>query len=874
MGIILSLLPGSFYALSKGIKVEKINIASIEVDGFYLKLNNRLILSIDALKIGKSDSSLSVNEIINLFQDSLIAISYFEMIELKKIIFPNKQEASIFYDGLRYELLFPQVQAFFEINQDSQTTNLQIQKLTFDAFDLHLNGQINYLIPRNKIDFSLVVSSSRLNPEHEKLIIKGQSNLKKLDISAFSTPIENLKAYENELQKIPSLYNWLLKKASFKNIRIKNLFFSAPLNEKFVLQMFKSLYAELIAEDLSLRFEDKLSPLVTPMLTMRFKNEILRFDLDDPRYDSISMDGSFVELHNLTHSSSPIKTLLHLRSKEILLDQRLHQILQAYGIDFDITQSDDAPMDLDLKLALQEVDESLKLEASGVVKAQQSKFDLFGMPVFAEYLNIVLDINPERRHIFINDSLLAFQNPIIEGLFNLDIDLEEENLSGYLNPKLIKISTQTPNENHQASPFEEIFSLTEEIQKLQIRMDFEDIPTIDLPDLGLEIALGEEKEISIEEIEKIYPHSPLLKHIAVKNGKVDIQTADFKIFDIQANLTNLTYPLFDKKWNAISSLPLSIKVSPRQIKVYSPNNDITLDYANDLLKVSLLDKNFDFQALQLSEIPAISFQNKAIEEANTPSSQESKNSSFLIYLESKNSVVKFKQLMVPTDEIILNIKDKKATLDVTHKNGVASIDFYDDVVKFNANNFSGDFINLMMGKEIVKGGLFGASGLYKNEKLRADIEIQNTIFQNFAALQNIVALIDTIPSLIVFKKPGLGVDGYQVKSGRVLMEINQEYLGLKKIDLTGSTIDVSGGGVITLATQELNLSLTISTIKGLSEVLSKIPIVGYLLLGKEGKISTSLILKGTVQDPKSEVTLADDIISAPFKIIQRIFISD
>lgn len=876
--ILLSLL-GCFYVLSKGITIEKINLASIEVRGFYLKLNNKLILSLDTLSIGKTRSSspLKVPEIINLFQNSLIAISYFEKIELKKIIFPNKQEASIFYDGLRYELLFPQSKAIFQIKQDPQKINLTIQQLTFDEFNFHLNGQIDYLITRNKIDFSLIASSNRANTEQEKLIIKGQSDLKKLDVSAFSTPFENLKLYEEEFQKMPELHEWLFQKASFKNIRIKNLFFSAPLNEKFIPRMLKSLYAELDLEEVAVKFEPDLSPITAPALKIKFKNEILRFDLDNPRYDSIDLDGSYVELHNLAHPTSELKTLLYLQSKEVLLDQRIHQILQTYNIDFDIKQSDRSPIDLNLKISLQKTDEDLNVQAHGIFKTQESHFDFFGIPVFAENLNVVLDINHDKKHVFINDSMLEFQEPIIKGLFNLDINLAQENLSGSFNPKLIEVLTQQPSQDNQdRSPLEEIFTLTQkEIPRLQIKADFANTPTIDLPDFDLKISLGEEKEITLENIEKLYPYSPLLNYLAIKGGKATITTSDFKDFNIQAELTHLSYPLFNQEWKLVDELPISVKVTPQQIYAHSLNEDVVLNYEDHLLKISLKNKNFDLQAFKDSDIPAISFQAESSTQSLDPSPQEQMDKNpFLLYLESKNSIVKYKQLKLPTDEIIVNMKNKKITLDVTHKNGVANIDFYDDIIRFNANNFGGDFINLVAGKELVKGGLFGASGFYKNKKFRADFEIQNTVFQNFAALQNIVALIDTIPSLIVFKKPGLGVDGYQVKSGRVLVEVNEDYVGLKKIDLTGSTIDINGGGIIALATQELNVSLTISTIKGLSEVLNKIPIVGYLLLGKEGKISTSLILKGTLQNPKSEVTLADDIISAPFKIIQRIFIPD
>lgn len=69
----------------------------------------------------------------------------------------------------------------------------------------------------------------------------------------------------------------------------------------------------------------------------------------------------------------------------------------------------------------------------------------------------------------------------------------------------------------------------------------------------------------------------------------------------------------------------------------------------------------------------------------------------------------------------------------------------------------------------------------------------------------------------------------------------------------------------------MNVNLNISTIKNLSKFINKIPIIGYLILGREGQISTNLILSGKYSDPKVNITLAADIIKAPFNILRRVF---
>lgn len=868
-GIVITLLIGCFYTLSKGIHIQHFKIANIELKGLYLKLDNKLILTLDTLAIKKQDKQthLEIPKAIRWFQNSLVAISYFEKIEIKNILLPQQKEsASVFYDGKRYHLFFPEIQALFQIQQDSRKINLKIQKFIAKHFQVQFNGEIDYLLSKNKLTFSLIAYSyGDLEKKQEKLIVKGDSNLKTLNVSAFSTPIKSLALYEKDFAKIPTLHTWLLQKASFDSVRIKNLFFSAPLNEDFVPRMLKSLYAELDFENVSLKLEANLPPITTPFLKAKFQNEILNFSLKDPLYEGLRLDGSSVELHNLSHPSQGVKTLVFLKSSNAFLDQRVHQILQTYGINFDVKQLDSV-IDLDLKLSFQKIQNELNVQAQGTFLSQNTHLEVFGMPVFAQSLNLTLDLTPEKRHLLINDSKVRLENPLIEGLVNCDIDLANKTIQGQLEPSAIRIQTSS----HPDSPLEKILLLEKnDIPEITIDVDFAKAPIINIPDFSLTLTLDDSKTILLEDLNKLYPYSPLLSYLAITDGKASIQTTDFKNFSIQSELFDLKYPIFDKKWNPIKEFHSNIQISPTSISLHSLDENITLQYRDNLLKVFLKDKNFDFQALRQNTIPL--FQSSPQKETQQPSST---HKSFSLYLESKNSAIKYKELTIPTDEIIVNMNSKKTTLDATHKNGVINVDLYDGIARFQANNFSGDFINLVAGKEIVQGGLFGIKGLYKNKNLRADMEIQNTTFKNFATLQNIVALIDTIPSLIVFKKPGFSTDGYQVKQGRIVMELNDDYLGLKKIDLIGDTIDINGGGIVALDTQELNISLTISTIKGLSEVLNKIPIVGYLLLGKEGKISTSLILKGTLQNPKSEVTLAEDIISAPFKIIERIFISD
>lgn len=867
-GIILFLVLGCFYTLIKGIKINHFKISNIELEKFYLKLDNKLILGLDTLKILPSDnpSNIAFQQGLSWFQDSLIAMSYFQKVEIKQIILPNSQTASILYDDKRYELLFPNIVALFELSQDSKTINLKIQKFDAMQYKLKLSGDINFTFAKNQIDFNLTANSySPPSSPSEKVIIKGKSDLKSLDISAFSTPFKSLEQFRDEFKTIPSLQEWLLNRAKFDSVRIKNLFFSAPLNEKFIDRLLASLYAELDFDSASIEFAEGVKPVLASKIKAIYRGDRLKFLLKDPTYDKIDLSGSFVELSNF---QKDLITKISLKSPDVPLNASIHHLLKAYDIDFDITQTQSS-MQLDLELLLtskQDDQDDIEVQAQGNFKSKDAKLSLFGTPIEAKSLDIDLQVDKNNSRVLVKNSLAKFNEPEIEGVFDCEIDLNSKTLDGTLGVQNISILADS---NSQAK-LTQILKITQEDQKIvKFNINFEDNVQINLPDFQANIIFSENNTINLKSLKAIYSHSPMLQQLDFKEGEVAIKTKDFKTFFIQTQINNLNYPIYDKKWNQIKELYATIKITPSRVYVHSLDEGIVLDYSDSFLKANLTNKNINLQTFLDTKVPILqlSLQDSKLKNQSTIPS----NNAFTMYLESKNTAIQYKDYKIATDNIIINIKNNKTTIDAVHKNGVANIDFYGETIRFKGNNFGSDFVNAIMGKEVVNGGLFGIKGVYKNKTMRANVEIQNTVFQNFATLQNIIGLIDTIPSLIVFKKPGLGSDGYQVTQGRIAFELNDQYLGLTKIDLVGTSIDVLGAGLITLATKELNVALTISTIKSLSEVLSKIPIVGYLLLGKEGKISTGVILKGTLDEPKSEVSIAEDIISAPFKIIQRIF---
>lgn len=438
----------------------------------------------------------------------------------------------------------------------------------------------------------------------------------------------------------------------------------------------------------------------------------------------------------------------------------------------------------------------------------------------------------------------------------------------------------------------DVFYATEEtLPTLDVNLDFSNPNSIEIsiPDIGISGNIQNNLySFKANDIGKLYPYSPLLKYVNITNGSADVKTSDFKNIDFNLQLWNLDVPLYTKDGKKMSEISLLGKISPNTITANSSDNQIALSLKGVQTKIKLKNIDFNLNEFLQSKIPAI--EEMLAEDPKEPDltyPQIEQETFFIrekrkyerthniepsiINLESDNSMVAFKEYQIPLDSVNLRVQDGRLAVDATYKNGVANLDFVHKNIFIRANNFSGDFLNNTFKIDMIQGGLFTLFGAYKNETFNGKLKVQNTIFKNFAVLQNVVNLIDTVPSLIVFKNPNLGAKGYEIQKGSITFAVNKKYIGFENINLIGTSIDVDGNGIIESDTDEINMNLKISTIKNLSNILNKIPIFGYLILGNEGKISTNVIVNGTLKDPKTQVSLAEDAIKAPFNILRRAF---
>ncbi|RDU66122.1 hypothetical protein CQA53_04820 [Helicobacter didelphidarum] len=420
---------------------------------------------------------------------------------------------------------------------------------------------------------------------------------------------------------------------------------------------------------------------------------------------------------------------------------------------------------------------------------------------------------------------------------------------------------------------------------------------LDVPKINLHLESHKDLELKISKIENILQFSPLARYYGFSRGDFSLMIPHNapnkkKETTFNLNLTNLEYPIYTLAHKKLTNLNIKGRIQENSL-IMIANNDIDFKSQDSLSMLRINGYKINIDEIYDSKIPffidLLDDKQKDLPYSEAAIQQELRLIAIKNRLRKKMKVnpIDFNILgenlqfiflgyTMPLDSTNIRFIDGRIIIDGQYEKGILNASLIKDNIRLKARNFSGNFINTILvsakeGKRMIDGGIFSFDMFYRNGILNATAEIQNTALMEFQAVQNIFALIDTVPSLFMFKNPHISTKGYQINYGKILFAVNSDYIGLQNIFLLGASMDVNGQGIIDRNTEEMNVNLSISTIKNLSKFINKIPVVGYLVLGREGQISTNLIMTGKYTNPKINITLATDIIKTPFNILRRVF---
>ncbi len=844
--------------LSDGFRIERISIANVKIGGLYLKLDKKLILEINHIDLSQVKSSASsqppnLNDITQIIRYAVSLSSFFQKLELKKIDF-DKESYFVHFDGNSFKVNIPYILADFRLENAENDIMLDIRMLKVKQEDLVIKGKILYYEKGDIFAFDL---ESYINNKKDNVIsYQGETDFKYLSVVLDSTKLDSIDILAPYIKMLDlDVYEWMFERADFDSVTINRAYlYTKHFNAKNIDKVINdNLYANGIVQNVRLKFDDNLSEITAPSVVVIFDRGKLSFLTKEAEYEGDSattkVSRANVELSDFLAPQTLLSINLNLSST--LLDNNILSILRNYDINLPLLQKNGVNsgiLAVDILLPTKKFE--TKASARGNIKIKDSTLEIAGLDLQVDSANITLS----EDLVEIDKSSIRF-NDILQGEANLKVDTSKKTIALHLLPQIFSIK----------SGESEIVNLNK--IPLTASMDFSnDFYAKITP---LDIAINAKNDtISINaNIANLLPYVPILTNLDIKNGVINLEIPQARDFvALNARLDKLNYPIYYLNKNRLTSLQIDGVINKDEILLKDNSNKISLKITpqSSEFDLNISDKFIDINEILDSKIPLFA---DMFSENATTSTQE--NSSFLI--EGDNLHIGLFGYNIPLEEAMLKTTRNGFIANGKNKNGIANIILDNETIQVEANNFNADFINGVFEKDIVSGGTFGVFGIYRNNRFVGDVSIFDTSVKEMAALQNILSFIDAIPSLVVFKLPGFSSSGYEIDEANIRIGLDSEYIALENIDINGSSVDISGNGVVDLKTHDVNIRLELSTIKSLSTILNKIPIIGFLLLGEDGKITTDLTITGTIESPKTEISLLEDAAKTPLNILKRVF---
>lgn len=829
--VILLLIFGAYHFLNRGISIAKLEFGSFAIEGFYLILDKKLNLHIETITIRQSTKTASDTDSL---QDNLrFALRTIKNIKTLHNLIGIVSVRKIAYDDFKGSLLlendiisadFPHWRLRIHLYDDANIDSLQIHiaELTYTPYNASLMGLIHYDLNKQQITIDSVLSLDENITVYANLI----SDFRHFSLEAQSEDFASLEPFMR-FAKDDTAALWLG--------RIQGDFALSKLSMSGKLDTLKqnlrdNLFIELHIKDGSLVYADSLNPLVFEQANILYHKNFAQAQFIRPSYEKISLDGSNVTLQDIWNKPKLVVQIL----ANTALDEKIHTILRAFDIRIPLTQKRG------------QVDANVSLE----IPLGKGDMEVMGHFVSSDCVLLLgnQEIAVHDADVWLKDGIVAFENLAFStaqtlessGQLSLLIDTNAKTLLG--NAYLESLAIE---------PSSDVFVLSD--TTLPILGDFSgDSMLLSLPTLQIELDLGEDFTISLHNLNQLAAYSSLVRDYAA-SGNAQLRLSDSDNIALTLTLYDHNLPL-RKNGAMFKPLMLSGNVESGNVRLESDSGEIVLNSTNDTVHVLL--------------------RNLEVVIASNAASQGSSGKASNIELQGENLTLDIKNRKIFAQTLALH-KDKKGNLTgkITNGNSVFNVQYNGTLLSILGTRLTDKILNALLGTNAFDGGVYTLLAEYQQEILKANLNILKGTVKDLVGLQNMVAFIDTIPSLLMFKTPDFDQDGYKVESGSLDVELNGDSLFVRKLELNGNSLDIIGSGRIAMDSNRLDLNLTLSTFKALGTVLSNIPIVNFVIMGDDGSFTTHIHVTGTLQKPKFGLSIlqdtAQDMIQAPGNLLER-----
>jgi len=832
--IVLSvLLAALFFWLIHGIEIDKLAIGKYTIDGLYIKLDKKLTLKAREITLPKSKAAPSFDRVDKTFDQIKYLLTFFDTIMLEKINFKNNHLTLLYADDVLYI-----TSDVYEIagNIERKGTKLvaDVSLLYLKKEGVTISGNLSYDLKTNALETGGKFDAFGING-HFRALKKEDRIVYALNTDTFN----DLKPLIGRFKMHPVIRSWIVDKVKAKQYRVEYIKGKATVKGQDIKMDFDALKGKLRCDDVTVRYKEELPPAHAETLILAYQKGNLSFDLTKPRYEGRDLNGTRVVIKHITGAQSPVLVLdLHA---EAPVDAKVEEILHAYGLNIPVFHTGKKNhVSVVLRIPLGRTGMKLKAEVNvkldkGLLTIDNTfSFHVSGGKI--DYRNGIVTLD----NIIVNE---AWYQGSVSGRINIvqkSADLLLEAIYAGLGKK--------------KDPF-----LVIKRKKIPLKLFYGKELKAVFPSLKAEV-VKRKKEIEIK-LSDLSRMIPFLKQniLGVKGGSLKIKTVDLNHYTFQGVLKKDICFFYEKSDICYTAVPIegNFDKQKERIELYAFNKRLYADTSKGVVKLKNL--NIDLKLF--------------LKEQKKMRQSRSKNLLFhkTFIILGKNSHLRYGPYKLITDSYDIEVMPNG------NIKAIGSIE--GDVVKFSkkGRQFSMQALRVkdkMLHPLINFTGLKNGRYSLKKEgdpdkEMKGRIIIEGGVLSDFKAYSNTLAFINTLPALATLNKPGFSKKGFTITDGLIEYRMTPKKIIFDSVYLKGNSATVLGKGEVDLKTKKINVKLAILTVREFGNVVGKIPLLGYILMGDDNSMTVGLKVTGTMDDPKVTTSVAKDILTLPFQILQR-----
>jgi len=899
-----------FISLFKGIHLYNIKFQNFYIKHLFIKIDNKIVLKIDNIKVNSTSSNIDFQKIIKYKK----LLNYFQ--ELKIL----NNEFNFYFNNNNFKFKSNSLSLNGIIKKDFIKLNyininkIKLNNIIINFKDNHIKGYGSFnnekIAFKGKINKNIIldlviplltyknniIKSTKLKINlysNLKYTIKG--NIKNANIN-YNNTLLNLKNINIKYTK--KKLSLLIKNISIPNyekiekIQANNINFFYDIKHSFIYSEIKKIKLNYLnytflsidnslilknknnfnfnSNTINITFKDKQAILKNPMF-IKF-NKFSTFTINNTKVTSKDIElissqiiGDLTKIYipiitgKIFDFNTSIKDIdIYIKNKSLQAKEIIFNNIKANNILFKnniLSLTSNALFNQNIKEVIKkflEVDIPLtqlggqnlifskilfdkNISTFTNIKTKVSIFKLFDFDLFIKKGEV--NITDENLTFNSKASLYLDKNLPINYKGDGKIDFKKENLTmdGIFNLNIKNVITLKDFKDRLYADFNKN---TLNTQNSNIFIDFN------------------KQQLIINSLKNIISFTTFKDFI--KDGIVLISFKD--------KIDIINYVLFKKSiFYKHSKLPISSK-TPLINKMFfllkNENNvtNIYNKYTNITINKSLINAKINSIDINLQPLESLFF--KANPNNKNLTINLKTNNSNLIYKTHKflskkatfyyannnlkfNSTYNHSSLIGYTKNNYLLVEGRNFSME-EFRAFLPTFNFFDDIKL--------DFVMVKSPDEFFSGKIYINYGVVKELKL----------------LNNIIAFINTIPSLITFSSFGFSSKGYKIKDGYIDYLFYKNIFYIKKATIKGNNLDFEAKGYIDINKNYIFLKVTAN----MKIKLKKIPIIGkgvsYLLFGEDGSISAKMVVKGDLNNPKVKKDLGKEILQTPFNLFKRV----